>query len=680
MTDAYLVIQTLGFATGTALFGLLTVLSWKAQRRAKGTWSGGWAAAMGWFWNAANLAKYVVVVGDGSATSLAYRLADVFAWAATAVLPTAFLLLLQPVREGSVSSRRSRWLFRLSWLNAAGLTIGFFAACLLPGFPVRFSTIEKLSAYNLTLHVIAAAIVFRSAGPMTPARRIYWRTMSLLLTALVVSALLYLHLTVGPPLKMVFDIIAQQSSIPMAIATFAFLAQFHFADVFVKRSLTILAAVTAAFIYVVLVVDPLLRAIRGSAVHSDVSVWVAATVLWCAPLLLFPALDRVVGRAADRWVFRRPDYRRLAHTFVQESEPLDSEPELFALAEQRIQAALDVATVRVVSYEQVKALGDGLGMTPDDVVPLPPGHPARKLLGGPDVEVLVPVEVHTAVESLLAVAPGEQGRKLLSDEVSFLLALAERMGRKVESLRFERERRERQLRESRLQHLLTQAEIKALRAQIHPHFLFNTLNTIADLIGSDPDKAETMTERLADVFRYLLTRTDRNVIAVSEEIEFLRTYLEIERVRFGDRLRIELAADASIASEPIPSLILQPLVENAIKHGLAPKRSGGAIFVRAIDEGAAMRLIVQDDGVGWRDAPNGQAASDHSRPGGVGLRNVTERLRTLYGDRAEITVRSQAGQGTCVSIVVPKYQTSDLRPQTSDQKSEATEVQVGSNV
>src|SRR5262249_40029817 len=132
-----------------------------------------------------------------------------------------------------------------------------------------------------------------------------------------------------------------------------------------------------------------------------------------------------------------------------------------------------------------------------------------------------------------------------------------------------------------------------------PHFLFNTLNTILDLIGSEPEKAETMTERLADVFRHIIVRTERNMITVGEEIDFLRKYIEIEGVRFGDRLVASFDLDPRMAEEPIPSLILQPLVENAIKHGLARKVGTGTIRVSGEVNGDLMHLAVEDDGVGW---------------------------------------------------------------------------------
>jgi two-component system LytT family sensor kinase len=408
-----------------------------------------------------------------------------------------------------------------------------------------------------------------------------------------------------------------------------------------------------------LVVEPLVEAVRTSTQNPTAGAWIVATVLWCALLLVFPGLERAVNRAADRWLFQRPDYRRLTQAFSWEIEPLETEEEVFTLAEERIHTALGVAAVQVMTSDHLTA-----NAAPTE-----------------EVGAVIPIQVNAVGTHAVVIASGEQSRKLLSDELAFLQAMAERIGRKIESLQFQRERRERELREARLQHSLTEAELKALRAQVNPHFLFNTLNTIADLISSEPEKAEAMTERLAEVFRYVLARTERSVIPISEEFEFLRTYLEIEQARFGDRLRVELTAEPSVLSVPIPSLLLQPLVENAVKHGLAPKLGGGTLRVSAVDEGEFVRFVVEDDGVGWAENKKTVAvaeAGDSSRqeggsarqfvarlrdetlnnvagPGGVGLRNVAERLRTLYGERAELTVRSSTGQGTSVSILVPKY-------------------------
>src|SRR5262249_52102090 len=155
-----------------------------------------------------------------------------------------------------------------------------------------------------------------------------------------------------------------------------------------------------------------------------------------------------------------------------------------------------------------------------------------------------------------------------------------------------------------------------------------------------------MTERLAEFFRYTLTRTERTLATLDEELQFVRQYLDIEQVRFGGRLRVELSANADLAKKMVPALILQPLVENAIRHGLAPKPEGGCISVSAVREGAFLRLEVADDGVGMR--------KDSRRGTGVGLQNVRERLIALYGDAARMSIDSGSPRGTCVSLLLPE--------------------------
>ncbi|HKR58502.1 MAG TPA: histidine kinase, partial [Pyrinomonadaceae bacterium] len=268
----------------------------------------------------------------------------------------------------------------------------------------------------------------------------------------------------------------------------------------------------------------------------------------------------------------------------------------------------------------------------------------------------LPIRTNSTITHLLVVSTGEYSRKLLSDEMTFLETLTDQVGRKLQALQFERERNTQQLREARLLKLVTEAELRALRAQVNPHFLFNTLNTILDLISVEPEKAERMTEHLADVFRYLLARSDRTLIPVIEEFDFLRTYLEIEETRFGERLTVHISLDPSIANELVPPLILQPLVENAIKHGLWPKPSGGTLYIGALDDGRSVRLIVRDDGVGW---PEDSRELDRSSQGGIGFKNVVDRLLILYGDRARLAVSGAPGQGTQITITIPKDETQD---------------------
>ncbi|MGD9763711.1 MAG: sensor histidine kinase [Candidatus Binatia bacterium] len=201
-------------------------------------------------------------------------------------------------------------------------------------------------------------------------------------------------------------------------------------------------------------------------------------------------------------------------------------------------------------------------------------------------------------------------------------------------------------RQEELRNLAISAQLAALRAQVNPHFLFNSLNSIAQLIATDPVKAEACVERLGDIYRYLLHRAQADFVPLAEELRVAESYLEIERARFGDALRVEEHIDARARAQLLPSLILQPLVENAVKHGISPKIGGGQVTIEAHVDERDLHLAVKDTGVGLRDE---RAIFDS----GVGLRNVRDRLLRLYGAAYVPVVASRPGDGTTVSLRIP---------------------------
>ncbi len=202
--------------------------------------------------------------------------------------------------------------------------------------------------------------------------------------------------------------------------------------------------------------------------------------------------------------------------------------------------------------------------------------------------------------------------------------------------------------------LLLEARLDALQRQINPHFLFNTLNSIGSLIRLDPELAREMVVRLANILRVLLKQRDA-FVPFREELAFTDDYLAIEVVRFGDKLQVvkEIAADT--LDLQVPSMLLQPLIENSIKHGLEPRISGGTVTLRSKLADNLLRLEVEDDGVGI--APEREATSPVSglvRPGtGIGMRNVRERLLVSFGSAAHLQIESRPGRGTRVSIEMP---------------------------
>jgi signal transduction histidine kinase len=199
----------------------------------------------------------------------------------------------------------------------------------------------------------------------------------------------------------------------------------------------------------------------------------------------------------------------------------------------------------------------------------------------------------------------------------------------------------------RMKSELARAELRALRAQVNPHFLFNTLNTIAALIHENPAAAEDVTTRLADVFRHALSASARDHTKLREELEFLQSWLEIERVRFGPRLRVEMSVEPGLEEVLVPSLLFQPLVENAVRYAVAPREAGGTVTIHVARsaEGRTFTTTIADDGPGF--VPGGRAHGN-----GVGLESVRERLR-LAGAGHAFELDTAPGQGTRVRVTLP---------------------------
>jgi signal transduction histidine kinase len=201
---------------------------------------------------------------------------------------------------------------------------------------------------------------------------------------------------------------------------------------------------------------------------------------------------------------------------------------------------------------------------------------------------------------------------------------------------------------------LAQAELRALRAQVQPHFLFNTLNSIASLIPADPKAAEEMTTRLSELFRHGLSASERETTSLKDELAFELAYLDIERVRFGGQLKIETAIAPGVESLPVPSLLLQSVVENAVRHAISPRESGGTIKIVARRDGEALVLSVEDDGPGMSAETVARVLGDGREKGGrgFGLFALRERLRA-WGSGAGLAIERPSAGGTRVVVTLP---------------------------
>jgi two-component system LytT family sensor kinase len=209
--------------------------------------------------------------------------------------------------------------------------------------------------------------------------------------------------------------------------------------------------------------------------------------------------------------------------------------------------------------------------------------------------------------------------------------------------------------------LLLHARMEALQNQVNPHFLFNTLNSISSLVRFDPEMARDVISKLATILRRLLN-TSEAFAPLRDEFEFIDNYLDIEVVRFGrDKLRVVKELDPASLDVVVPCMLLQPLVENSIKHGLGPKVEGGSIYLRSRLSDSRLTIEVEDDGVGMGGA---QLEESSSWPGmGIGMANVSERLQVLYGDTARMTIDSHEGKGTLIRIRLPLVEADSSIPE-----------------
>jgi hypothetical protein len=351
-----------------------------------------------------------------------------------------------------------------------------------------------------------------------------------------------------------------------------------------------------------------------SAPESSVAIGMLL-LAWTGTALLFPFIHRQASAFVDRVVLKRANYGELVETIAGTIQACDSESAVLATVCNTVAPALNASGV---TWRQ----GD-------------PGTVASTIA----------VVTTEAPHHALAIGELTGGRRLLSDDVMMLERVAVLAARRIDALRLSDERYERMLREREISTLATEAELRALRAQINPHFLFNALTTLGYLIQHAPARAFDTLMRLTTLLRSVL-RSEGEFTTLGHERELVECYLEIERERFEERLTATIDIPSALADLPIPALIIQPLVENAIKHGIAPARQGGRVCVSAVLEGAdndSLRVIVRNSGAPLRRR--------HGH--GIGLDNVERRLRCYYGELASVSLAQDPTGDTVAELVLP---------------------------
>ena len=458
----------------------------------------------------------------------------------------------------------------------------------------------EASSLALLLLTLCYGIIIVALGWMTRAQangpRVLW-ILALALFAVSASHLGRFH--EGDD-NWAVELVGHHASIPLAFAILYQDYRFALADLFLKRALTLIAIVAIAF-----------------AGYSVVSLLPAGPfaagmlmALWVATSLISPSLHRRIVRFVDQSLLGRVDYAALRTTIGQ-----------LVQAQNTVAGVLDTVC---------RHLAGALNARDVWWVEDPNGAVATTDLPRYSVRI----------GDLTA------GRRLLSDDLALIDSVLTLAARRIDQIRLTHERYEVQLREEEMLKLTAEAELKALRAQVNPHFLFNALTTIGYLIETAPPRALNTLMQLTALLRGVL-KSEGEFTTLGRELELVEHYLRIEHERFEERLRVSIDVPRQLRAQRIPALVLQPLVENAIKHGVAPSMTGGDVEVSARVEGDRLLLTVRNSGAPFH-AAGGRESGEH-----VGLDNVRRRLAGHYGAEARLTVTPGASGRTVAEIMIP---------------------------
>jgi len=421
-------------------------------------------------------------------------------------------------------------------------------------------------------------------------------------------------------------------SLPLAFLFVAsyFEHRYEFFDLFVKRGLSLFVTIVSLTATFALLLPTLQSFNAGQAapfIYAIVLLPVVTVLPW-----LYGRINTTLDR---RWLGRRFTTVQAVTRFLDGLRSATTEAQLVERAETGLSeifgAQVCVQLDRIHGPQSFEVVQE---------VPIRPGKdsPGRILLGERSSE-----------------AP------YFSEDVALLSSLADVLAPVIDNLRLQRREQEQDQRARELSLHASRSELKALRAQINPHFLFNALNAIAGLIHKNPAVADRTIEQLADVFRYALRGGESEWALLDEELEFVRAYLEVERARFGSRLTVDVRLDDDARGARVPTMIVQTLVENAVKHGVAMVRGPASVEVHAHCEHGRLVVTVADTGPGF-DTPSSAThrtweadrPATGARRGGYGLANVRQRLEGYFGAAAALTIARDSACGrTIVSVTLP---------------------------
>jgi two-component system LytT family sensor kinase len=595
-------VNTIGHSAGAVVFGifLFLLIRDRAASNFRDRWQSFTAAALAFSWNLGSLAVLATYATNSNWTPLLVA----FSFSVLSFLPAVLLHIslgdsLRPVSATG---------YLLS-LVATGLHFWELSDASPKYHQVALSLITVGFSILTAIALVGLARQHERKKPGKTSRMLGAMCSSLF-------AMSFVHFGSGhPPQAWSKEILLHHGGIPLAL--FVLLQDYRFVllDAFIRFLANAFLAGLITFVGI--------SALAGRLKPGAVDPLSEALLLTgsCLLLILFAVLRSKVQSWLTTVVFRRPELENWLQR-LRTSAASQTETQYLDWAAEQLAFFMEAERTRLLPSLPVEPL------FPAPISDLP------QLRGVPDlawVEVIVPLRLSPVDIRYVALGRRRGGRRYLSEDLQALNRLAAAIVEHVDRARA-----------SELDRLVSEAELRALQSQINPHFLFNALNTLYGVIPREAAGARRTVLNLAEVFRYFL-RSERTFIPLSEELQIINAYLDIERLRLGPRLETRLDVDEAALPVLIPVLSIQPLVENAIKHGVSAKAGGGMLTLTAKVIAGEVRIVVEDTGPGMQNESSGN---------GLGLANVTRRLQLCYGPSADLRVSSGAA-GTSVQFSVP---------------------------
>jgi signal transduction histidine kinase len=465
--------------------------------------------------------------------------------------------------------------------------------------------------------IFCTTMMLRRRRPETTPNRGQLRTVMILLFAAMSAVFITLVFMQEQRLVVsILERVTRTAPLYFMIASIYFENRFEFYDLVVKRALRMLLSIVALGTFLVIALGWMEQLPAGAA-----RPWLFAVAL--APIaMLMPWLHSRMERWLDRmWLGREFTSVEAVKHVLAAMHPAIDEPSLVAATESKLSEIFGARIVVLIDDER------------------PPE--------GQTIESEVSMASPSDQRVRIAVLHVAGTRRVLSEDLALMRSLAGVFGYMLENLRLQRKRQEQDLVAQDLRLQTSKSELKALRAQINPHFLFNALNAIASLIHTDPARADEAVEQLAEVFRYTLRRSESEWAPLDQELAFARAYLDVEQARFGQRLTCTIDSDHLPPPPQVPSMLLQTLIENAVKHGVSQQREPGRIDIVVRTTSSQITVEVRDTG------PGENSRGLQPREGeGFGLRSVRERLRGYFGERASLSLTRDDKAGVTIARVV----------------------------